>query len=91
MRSLTRPGIVIAIAIAVVALPTVASGALSGPAAPAAPAANSVTYQDSTGEIAAAPDITTLTTSNNDAGVVQFRVNIPNRATLTQDLCCSCS
>ena len=86
MRSLTRPGIVLAIAIAVVALPTVASGALSGPAAPAAPAANSVTYQDSTGETAAAPDITTLTTSNNDAGVVQFRINIPNRATLTQDL-----
>ena len=86
MRSLTRPGIVLAIAVAVVALPTVASGALSGPAAPAAPAANSVTYQDSTGEVAAAPDITTLTTSNNDAGVVQFRVNIPNRATLTQDL-----
>jgi len=77
---------VLAIAVAVVVVPTAASGALSGPAAPTALTANSATYQDSAGENPAAPDITTLTTSNNDAGVVSFKVDIPNRATLTQDL-----
>jgi hypothetical protein len=86
VRSLTRPGLVLATLVALVALPTAASGAPSAPGAPQAPAANSMTYQDSSGENAAAPDITTLTTSNTDAGVVQFRVAIPNRAQLTQDM-----
>ena len=72
--------------VAVVALPTVASGALSSPVAPQAQAANSMTYQDSSGENPAAPDITTLTVSNTDAGVIQFRVTIPNRAQLSQDM-----
>lgn len=49
-------------------------------------AANSTTYQDSTGENPAAPDITTLTVSNTDAGVIQFRVAIPNRVQFTQDM-----
>ncbi len=86
MRPLTRPGLLVAIAVAVVALPTVASGALSSPTAPTAVAANSTTYQDSSGENPAAPDITTLTVSNTDAGLIQFRVNIPNRAQLGQDM-----
>jgi len=83
VRPLTRPGLLVAIAVAVVALPTVASGAFS---APQAPAANSTTYTDSSGENAAAPDITTLTVSNTDAGVIQFRVAIPNRAQFTADM-----
>ena len=86
MRPLTRPGILLAIAVAVVALPTIASGALSGTAGPKLVSANSTTYQDSSGEDAAAPDITTLTVSNNDAGAISFRVNIPNRPTFTQDM-----
>ncbi len=87
MRPLTSPGLVLAIAVAVVALPTVASGALpSGTAAPTLVAVNSTSYQDSSGEDPAAPDITTLTVSNNDAGVISFRMNIPNRPTLTQDM-----
>ena len=49
-------------------------------------AANSVTYQDSTGENPAAPDITTIVVSNNDAGMLTFRINIPNRAQLTPDI-----
>lgn len=77
---------VLASALAVVALPTVASGALSSPAAPSAIAANSQTYQDSVGENPAAPDITTMTVSNTDAGLVQFRIAIPNRTQLTQDM-----
>jgi hypothetical protein len=77
---------VLATAVAIVVLPTAASGALSGPAAPAAIAANSTDYQDSAGENPAAPDITTLTVSNTDAGIVSFRINIPNRATFSADM-----
>jgi hypothetical protein len=84
VRSLTRPGLLLAIA--VIALPTAASGALSAPAAPNATAANTTTYTDSSGEIPNAPDITTLVTSNNDAGLISFRINIPNRPQLTQDM-----
>jgi hypothetical protein len=86
VRPLTRPGLVSAIAIAVVALPAAASGALSSPAAPAATSANETTYQDSSGENAAAPDITTLVVSNTDAGQVSFRINIPNRAAFSADM-----
>jgi hypothetical protein len=87
VRALPSPGLVLAIAVAVVALPAAASGALpSGEASPARVAANSVTYQDSTGENPAAPDITTVVASNNDAAVISLRINIPNRATLTQDM-----
>ncbi len=84
MRPLRRPWLVLAIAVAVVALPAAASGALSAPSSPTAVAANSTTYQDSTGENPAAPDITTITVSNTDAGMLSFRVNIPNRPTLDQ-------
>ncbi len=84
VRSPRRPWLVLAIAVAVVALPAAASGALSAPSAPGAAAANSATYQDSTGENAGAPDITTITVSNTDAGMLSFRVNIPNRPTLDQ-------
>jgi hypothetical protein len=86
VRPVTRPWVVLAIAVVVVALPTVASGALSAPTAPSTAAANSTTYTDSSGENPAAPDITTLTTSNTDAGLVTFRVAIPNRSSLTQDM-----
>ena len=86
MRWLTRPWLVLAIAVAVVALPTAASGALSAPRAPAAPGAGSQTYQDSTGENPAAPDITTITVSNDDAATITFKVNIPNRPQYASDI-----
>jgi hypothetical protein len=86
VRSLTRPGLLLSIVVAVVALPTVASGAFSSPAAPEAVAANSTSYQDSSGENPAAPDITTLTVSNTDAGMLSFRVNVPNRPAFGQDM-----
>ena len=83
MRPLIRPWLVLAIAVAVVALPTAASGALS---APKAQAANTTTFNDSVGEDPTAPDITTIVASNDDAGTITFRINVPNRAQLTQDL-----
>ena len=83
MRPLTRPWLVLAIAVAVVALPTAASGALS---APKAPAANSTTYNDSVGEDPAAPDITTIVASNDDAATISFKINIPNRPQYSSDI-----
>jgi len=63
----------------VIALPTIASGATTGTAA------NTTTYQDSVGEDASAPDITTIVASNDDAGTITFKVNVPNRSQLTPD------
>jgi len=87
VRSLTRrAGLPLAIAFAIVLLPTVASGAPSSPTAPTAVSANSTSYQDSSGENPAAPDITTITVSNTDAGLISFKIAIPNRAQLGQDM-----
>ena len=49
-------------------------------------AANSVTFQDSTGEDPAGPDITTVVVSNDDKAALSFRVNIPNLPQLTRDI-----
>lgn len=83
VRPPTSSRLVLATALALVALPAVAGAA---PAGTAAPAANSTTYQDSTGEDPEAPDITTIVVSNDDAGMISFRVNIPNRPALGQDM-----
>ena len=86
MRAPTRTGLLLAVAAFVVALPTAAGALPSGPVAPVGVAANSQTYQDSTGENPAAPDITSLVVSNDDAGIVSFRINVPNRPALGQDM-----
>jgi len=52
-------------------------------------ASNTVTFQDSVGEGGGdplVPDITTIVVSNNDAGVITFKINIPNRPQLTRDM-----
>jgi hypothetical protein len=49
-------------------------------------ASNTVTFQDSTGEDPAAPDITTVVVSNDDSGALSFKVNIPSRPQLTRDI-----
>jgi hypothetical protein len=86
VRLPTRTGLVLAVAAFVVALPTAAGALPSGVSAPTLAAANSMTYQDSTGENPAAPDITSIVVSNDDAGILSFRVNVPNRPTLGQDM-----
>jgi hypothetical protein len=58
----------------------------AGGASPMRAAANSVTFTDSTGEDAAAPDITTITVSNDDQGMITWKINTPNKATLTADM-----
>jgi hypothetical protein len=78
-------GLLAAITVACLTL-AVLTMAVSASGAPAAPAANSVTYTDSTAEDALAPDITSIVASNNDAGIISFRINVPNRQQLTRDL-----
>lgn len=77
-----RIGFALAVGACLVVLPTAAAA----PAETALVAVNSVTFQDSTGEDPAAPDITSIVVSNDDAGIVSFRVNVPNRPTLGQDM-----
>lgn len=60
--------------------------ASAGVSAPLRSAANSVTFADSTGERAGAPDITSVVVSNNNAGLITIKINIPNRPTLTEDM-----
>lgn len=83
VRSLTRPGLVLAIAVALFALPTIASGGVSSAKAPAS---NTATFQDSTGEDPLAPDITSVTVSNDDTGMITFKVNVSNRPALGPDM-----
>jgi hypothetical protein len=71
----------VAAAAALLALaPTVAGGA------PLRAAANSVTYQDSVGEDPLAADISSVTVSNTDAGVITFQISVTNKPTYTPDL-----
>jgi hypothetical protein len=57
-----------------------------GTSAPLRASAGSATFTDSTGETSEAPDITTADVSNTNAGLITFKVNIPNRPTLTEDM-----
>ena len=47
---------------------------------------NSKTYADSTGEDAAAPDITSTVVSNDDPGLITFQIAVANRPALTADM-----
>jgi hypothetical protein len=86
VRPLRCPSLVLVIAALAVGLPTAAGALPSASSSPASVAANSTTYQDSVGEDPAAPDITTITVSNDDAAMLTFRVEIPNRPQLGRDM-----
>ncbi len=58
----------------------------SASGAPAAPVANEKTYVDERGEDVGAPDITSVVVSNDDSGLITFRLLTPNRRRLTQDM-----
>ncbi len=73
-------GAVLMLAALVVAMPT------SALAKSATAKGNSQTFTDSIGEDPEAPDITTIVVSNNDAGLVTFKINISNRPALTADM-----
>jgi hypothetical protein len=72
--------LVIALGTALVALPAAALARSSHAAS------NSQHYPDSTGEDPQAPDITSIDVSNDDSGLITFKVNISNRPTLTSDM-----
>jgi hypothetical protein len=57
-----------------------------GRATLAVAAANTVTFPDSTGEDPAGPDISSVVVSNDDRGNLTFKLNVPNRPTLTGDM-----
>lgn len=76
----TKLAIAVALGAALVALPTAALGDSSRHAS------NSVTFPDSTGEDASAPDVTSIVVSNDDAGALTFQINISNRPALTPDM-----
>jgi hypothetical protein len=81
MGSLKTLGTIAAL-VALVALP---AGAATS--APLKAAANQVTFEDSTGETGGeSPDITSAVVSNTNAGLITFKINIPNRATFSEDI-----
>jgi hypothetical protein len=49
-------------------------------------APNSATFQDAIGEDREAPDITSVVVANDAAGELTFRISVPNRPALTEDM-----
>jgi hypothetical protein len=58
----------------------------SASGAPAARIANERTFVDDRGEDVGAADITSVVVSNDDAGLITFKLLTPNRKRLTQDM-----
>ena len=54
-----------------------------GGAAPVRTTANSATFTDSRGEDPQGPDITTVEVSNDNTGLITFKINVPNQAQLS--------
>jgi hypothetical protein len=79
-RSALTLGAVLLLAATVVAVPT------SALAKSATAKANSQTFTDSTGEDPNGPDVTSMVVSNDDAGLITFKINISNRPALTADM-----
>jgi hypothetical protein len=87
MRFSRSPALLRILVLFGVLVPAGAAGAASlAPGTPVRAAANSATFQDSTGEDPLAPDIAGITVSNTDAGLVSFRIGIPNRPQFDQDM-----
>jgi hypothetical protein len=82
MRTWQATRLVVVIAMGVLAATTL--GFAGGQAAPGAP--NSKTFHDAVGEDPAAPDITSVAVANNRTGELAFRIGIPNRPVLTEDM-----
>jgi hypothetical protein len=81
-----RPGNALMFGVALMLAGTAVAIPSSALAKSARARANSQTFTDSTGEDPNAPDITTIMVSNDDAGLVTFKINISNRPALTTDM-----
>jgi hypothetical protein len=57
----------------------------AGVLAPAHAATGSASFVDPAGDSAAAPDVTAVTVSNDDQGLITFRVSVANRSALGPD------
>ena len=66
--------------VAALVLVATAAGSMNGSAL------NRTTFDDALGEDPAAPDISTVRVSNNDEGTLTFRIALPNRPTLGNDM-----
>lgn len=80
----------VALMIALMALPVASAGAQTAgdrsPASGAGPAANSVRFTDPAADVSAGGmDMTNLTVSNDDAGKITFRLEIPTHQSLPVD------
>jgi hypothetical protein len=75
----------VALLVSTAVVATVAAFAGGAAAGPSATLANSVTFPDSTGDTAGG-DIQSITVSNTDAGLITFRIEVPNRPTFTGDM-----
>jgi hypothetical protein len=61
-------------------------GAAVAGGAPGVLATNSATYEDERGEDPLCPDITNVRVSNDDAGTIIVRVDVPTHPSLTEDM-----
>jgi hypothetical protein len=52
---------------------------------PTRASAGSSSFSDPTGDAGVAPDITSVTVSNDDQGLITFRITVPNRSSLGPD------
>jgi hypothetical protein len=88
MMTLLATGVALAFAAPVEAAPgrTLASTDWGDDAPVRAAAANSATYSDASGDGGAGPDLANITVSNDDAGTITFRIELPNRPTLPEAL-----
>jgi hypothetical protein len=80
----TRQAKRLSVVTAVGALALATLGIAGGQAAPGAP--NSATFEDAVGEDLEAPDITSVAVANNRMGELTFRISVPNRPVLTEDM-----
>jgi hypothetical protein len=71
---------------AILAAVVSAETAASAPSAATRQAGTAVTYRDAVGEDALAPDISSIVVAAGTPWELSFRVNIPNRQTLTDDM-----
>jgi hypothetical protein len=85
-RSISRGAWLFAVVPAILAAGLSAGTAASTPGAATRQAETAVTYRDAVGEDPFAPDISSVVVAVGTARELSFRINIPNRPTLTDDM-----
>jgi len=83
---ISRRARLFAVAPGMIAVVVSAGTAASAPSTATRRAQTAVTYRDAVGEDPSAPDISSIVVADGTAGALSFRVNIPNRPTLTDDM-----